>query len=150
MKHLVTLILALCSIVAVQAQETIADHINRSGKAAVILPAALNARLVAVAAAEVPAEQQKDAAVTGGYRIQLYSGNNARTSKGEAENRAAMVRENFADMATYVIYDAPYWRVRAGDFTTYEEGAAALGDLKRAFPSFAREMRLVRDRINAR
>lgn len=148
MKYLASILLALMSICA--SAQTIADRINASGNAVVVLPAELNARLMAKVAAE-PAPEQKDAATpTGGYRIQVFSGNNARTAKHEAESRAAQIREQFADINTYVIFDAPYWRLRAGDFTTYEEAAAALGDLKRAFPTYAREMRLVRDRINAR
>lgn len=128
---------------------TIADKINASGHAVVTHPAALNARLIAVVAEENTTEH-KDAVPTGGYRIQVFSGNNARTAQADAESRAAMIRDQFPDVATYVIYDAPYWRLRVGDFTTYEEAAATLSNLKRAYPSFAREMRLVRDRINAR
>lgn len=150
MKYLFSLIFGLCTMLATQAQQTIADRINASGKASISQPELLNARLVARVAAEEPAEKPATATTTGGYRIQVYSGNNARIAKNEAENRAAMIRGQFPDIAAYVIYDAPYWRLRAGDFSTYEEAAAALGDLKRAFPSFAREMRLVRDRIHVK
>lgn len=149
MKHLCIIILSLCACLGASAQ-TIADKINASGRAKVTQPALLNARLEAKVVEEAPAENSEAAVVTGGYRIQVFSGNNARTAKNDAENRATLIRENFPEVATYVIYDAPYWRLRAGDYATYEEAAVVLSELKRAFPTFAREMRLVRDRINAR
>jgi len=131
---------------------TIADHINASGVATVTQPAKLNARLVAVAAGKTKtdAETAAPARAVGGYRIQLFSGNNARTAKNEATRRAAAVDAQFPEYATYVNYDAPYWRLKVGDFRNYEEASAALSRLKAAMPSYAREMRVVRDRITPR
>ena len=51
-------------------------------------------------------------------------------------------------MGTYIIYNSPFFRLRVGDFRSYEEANRALQDLKNAFPQFAREMRVVRDKIN--
>lgn len=134
---------------------TIADHINASGHARIKQPPLLNARLAAAATAaskekeEAKAESESTAPqTTGGYRIQLFSGNNARTAKNEATKRATQVESLFPEYATYVNYDAPYWRLKVGNFRNYEEASAALSRLKAALPSYAREMRVVRDRIN--
>lgn len=148
MKLTVALIALLCGGILASAQETatIATYLTASGKARIVQPAALNARLATHMADDESAPAEA-AAATGGYRIQVYSGNNAATAKRDAESRAAAIRGRFPEIATYVTYDAPYWRLRAGDFTVYENAAAVLGEMKRAFPAFAREMRLVRDRI---
>lgn len=140
----------------VTAIATIADRINASGVAMIFQPAKLNARLApktadAVADAEATeAEKPESTGHVGGYRIQLFSGNNARTAKNQATGRATIIDARFPEYATYVTFDAPYWRLKAGDFRSYEEASAALARLKAALPEFAREMRVVRDRINLR
>lgn len=48
---------------------------------------------------------------------------------------------------TYVVYNSPYWRLRVGNFKTNEEAQTAAEELRMAFPSYAREIRVVRDRI---
>lgn len=126
---------------------TIADHIMASGTATVSQPAKLNERLRPVDASSPQATETGSRKATGGYRIQVYSGNNARYSKGEAQNRAAAIAAAFPEHATYVTYDAPYWRLRVGDFRTYEDASAALSVLKAQFPAYARELRLVRSKI---
>lgn len=145
------------SVAAPEAVATIADHINASGVATVSQPAKLNARLApatnateanATTAATESAKADQPAKATGGFRIQLFSGNNARTAKNETANRAAIVDNQFPEYATYIIYDAPYWRLKVGDFRSYEDASAALTRLKAAMPAYAREMRVVRDRIN--
>lgn len=154
MNRLLTSLTCALVLLSLSAQEpaTIADHINASGIAIIFQPAKLNARLMtaksATEAAAEPAETaDKPATNVGGYRVQLFSGNNARTAKASATARAEKVNMQFPEYATYVTFDAPYWRLRVGDFRSYEEATAALGRLKAAFPDFAREMRLVRDKI---
>lgn len=130
---------------------TIADHISLSGNSTVSQPEKLNDRLRPVAspaAADDSAEPAAARRTTGGYRIQAFSGNNARTSSGEARSRAGKISAAFPEHAVYVTYDAPYWRLRVGDFQSYEDASAALSVIKAQFPEFARELRLVRSKIN--
>ncbi len=158
MKRFIYCIIALCAGLCAGAQApvdstalavpTIADRIVSAGKARISQPEALNRRLVKVVKDEPAAAGQSAKASVGGFRVLLFSGNNARTAKAEAENRAAAVGERFPEHRTYVTYDAPYWRLKVGDFRAYEDAAAALSELKAAFPSFAREMRMVRERIH--
>ena len=84
---------------------------------------------------------------TGGYRVQVFSGNNPRTARAEAHARAAAIGEEFPEWNTYVSFESPYWRLKVGDFRSYEDGNSALSLLKKQFPAYAKEMRLVRDRI---
>ncbi len=81
-----------------------------------------------------------------GWRIQLFSGNNQATAKEEAFRKEALVKAKLPDLNTYVIYNAPFWRVRVGDFFTYEEAYEVLLDLRRSFV-FGREMSIVREKI---
>ncbi|MCM1310491.1 MAG: SPOR domain-containing protein [Bacteroides sp.] len=154
MNRLLIFIITAFAAFCLQAQsQTIADHINGSGKATIFQPAKLNERLMPKAAAEsvnLVADTDKAAATTGGYRILLFAGNNARTAQAQARSRAAQVDEKFPEYATYVSFDAPYWRLRVGDFRNYEEASAALSRMKEALPEFAKEMRLVREKITIR
>lgn len=83
----------------------------------------------------------------GGYRIQVFSDNNSRTAKSEARARARDISAQFPQYATYVVYNSPYWRLRVGNFRTQEEANAAAHSLKAAFPSYSREIRVVKDTI---
>lgn len=82
-----------------------------------------------------------------GYRVQVFSDNNARTAKNEARRREQTVASRFPQYRTYKRYTAPFWRLRVGDFKTQREAEAAAADMRRSFPSFGKEIRVVRDRI---
>jgi len=82
-----------------------------------------------------------------GFRIQVYSGNNQRTSKNEAESRRNTIRSTFPSMDVSVTYNSPTWRVKAGHFQTREQANQALEQMKIHFPSFGREMYIINDEI---
>ena len=83
-----------------------------------------------------------------GYRIQAYSDNNHKTAKAAAQKRARDIAMKFPQYRSYISYKAPSWRLRIGDFKTQREAHAALQRIKSVYPKFAREMVIVRDRIN--
>lgn len=83
-----------------------------------------------------------------GYRVQVFSDNNARTAKNEARRKEQTVASRFPQYRTYKKYSAPYWRLRVGDFKTQREAESAASELRHAFPGFSKEIRVVRDRIN--
>lgn len=83
-----------------------------------------------------------------GYRVQVYSDNNARTAKNQARTKQRAINARFPQYRTYVRYSSPYWRVKVGDFRTQQEAANAAEELRRAFPAQSKEIRIVRDRIN--
>ncbi|MDE6403347.1 MAG: SPOR domain-containing protein [Muribaculaceae bacterium] len=128
----------------------------------VIQPAALAALLecgaVAAEESEVTFEtesaENESAGVSSqrsaGYRVQVFSDNNQRTAKGEARSKEVQIREAFPEFGTYIVYNSPFWRLKVGDFKTQHEAEAAADEIKSRFPSFAREVRVVRDRINVR
>lgn len=85
-----------------------------------------------------------------GWRIQVFSGNNQRLSKSEAFGKEAEVKAVFPDVSTYVKYTAPFWRLRVGDFRTYQSAQDMMAQLRHAFPAFGREMSIVKEKIQVR
>ncbi len=83
-----------------------------------------------------------------GYRIQAYTDNNQRTAKASAQARARAIAMRFPQYRSYISYNAPSWRLRIGDFKSRQEAQAALSRIRGVFPSYAREMTIVRDHIN--
>lgn len=82
-----------------------------------------------------------------GYRVQLYAGNNQQVAKNEASSKANSFREVFPDQKVYVTFAAPFWRVRVGNYLTYEQAQSALVQLKRMMPHQAKLMTIVKDEI---
>lgn len=82
-----------------------------------------------------------------GYRIQVYSDNNQRQAKSKAQQIASSIKRQFPHYGLYLTYNAPYWRLRVGDFTTQEAARSAMSALKSKFPSLAGDMRVVRDKV---
>jgi mRNA-degrading endonuclease RelE of RelBE toxin-antitoxin system len=160
LRHL-TIILAL-STIATTAMADIVENFNREGSTIIVeQPQALAERLRNLGTTsgdgaddetseerEVPVQMSKGKVV--GYRVQVYADNNQRVAKGEARQRERAIGSRFPSMATYMGYVAPYWRLRVGDFRTQAEAQKAATDIRKAFPAYAKEIRVVRDRINAR
>lgn len=82
-----------------------------------------------------------------GFRTQVFSGNNQRASKDEAFNKEKEIKELFPDVPTYVTYNAPFWKLRVGDFRSHEEAYHMMRLLMEAFPAFGKEMYIVREEI---
>lgn len=95
---------------------------------------------------ENPGNRQRNGMA--GFRVQVFSDNNIRTAKNEARSKEMTVASRFPQYRTYKKYSAPYWRVHVGDFRTQREAQAAAAEMRKAFPSFGKEIRVVRDRIN--
>lgn len=84
---------------------------------------------------------------TVGYRVQVFADNNARSAKAEARQRERAIGQAFPAFGTYVSYASPYWRLRVGDFKSQYDAEKAAAEIRKAFPRYAREVRVVRDRI---
>ncbi len=85
-----------------------------------------------------------------GYRIQVFSdGRNQHSLETRAKARGNAILAKFPRYRgqVYTFSSAPNWYTRVGNFTSESEAARALADLKRAFPSFANEMRVVKCKI---
>jgi len=83
-----------------------------------------------------------------GFRIQVFMSNNSRTGRSEATHKGNLIREMFPDKATYITYEAPNWKLLAGDFLSREEAEIFKQQLRKAFPDFGKEMYTISDKIN--
>ena len=81
-----------------------------------------------------------------GYRIQVFTDNNQRTAKNEAETKKQQI-ENLFSVPTYVIYNAPFWRLYVGDYITYAEAFSMRSKIAEAFPAFRKEIQIKEEEI---
>ena len=85
-----------------------------------------------------------------GYRIQVFSdGRNQQSLEARAKARGNAVLAKFPKYRgqVYSFSKSPSWYTRVGNFRTEAEAAKALAELKRAFPKYAGEMRVVKCEI---
>lgn len=85
-----------------------------------------------------------------GYRIQVFSdGRNPSTLQARAQARGNAIVAKFPKYRgqVYSFSSAPNWYTRIGNFKSHEEASKALDELKRSFPAFAPEMRVVKSQI---
>lgn len=67
-----------------------------------------------------------------GYRVQIYSGSGPSAKKAALDAKANFLKL-FPNERVYVRYDAPFWRVRVGDFRFRSEALPLLSRVKRHF-----------------
>ena len=65
-----------------------------------------------------------------GYRVMVYSGNNSRQARDEANNMAQYMRETFPGAEVYVVFESPIRSCQYGDYRTREEAEAVMYRLK--------------------
>lgn len=88
-----------------------------------------------------------------GYRIQVFSdGRNQSSLEARAKARGNAIVARFPKYRgqVYTFSSAPNWYTRIGNFKSEDEAQKALDELKRSFPNFSSEMRVVKSKINAR
>lgn len=87
---------------------------------------------------------------THGYRVQVFSdGRNQHSLENRARARGNAIVARFPKYRgqVYSYSSSPNWYTRIGNFKTQAEASNALVELKRAFPQFAAEMRVVKSQI---
>ncbi len=85
-----------------------------------------------------------------GYRIQVFSdGHNPSSLQARAKARGSAISARLPKYRgqVYTFSKSPYWYTTVGNFATIGEANAALQELKRTFPSFSSEMRVVKSSI---
>jgi hypothetical protein len=82
-----------------------------------------------------------------GFRVQIYSSNQQQSAKGEALELEARIKEKVSQ-TVYVQYLTPFWKVRLGDFRTYEEANEYKKLFVEAFPDMLGDTYIVRDKIH--
>lgn len=151
-KHLkIFVLLALMSVMSVAfAQEkkgVITDHIQdlTQGNVKVVQPEELRNRLTPKEEMQTDSVESKASV---GYRVQVFSDNNQRTARSQAQTRKNRIVETFPHLKVYVSYKSPSWRVRVGDFKTRSEAEQVMYEIKEKMPAYASEVAIVLDEIN--
>jgi len=68
-----------------------------------------------------------------GYRIQIFFGS-GREAREKAYEAKALFISDFPLVPAYVLYEAPYFKVRVGDYRTKREATSLFNQLRRKFP----------------
>ncbi len=120
---------------------------NNGGKIEIIQPN----RLLALVGRVSPKygrvlANESSAQVAYGYRI-IYFNSNDPKAKAIAYQRQEELKEIAPEYPTYIHFNAPFWHLQLGDFTTKEEAIKVMGVLKNRLPIWNNEAYIIRDRI---
>ena len=117
MKRVVMLISMLFCVLCAGAQSNIVSKIESyefgEGVVRINQPEKLVSLMGTMANGEV---QQVE-----GYRVLVYSGNNSRQARDEANAMAEFMRANYPGAEVYVVFESPIRTCEYGDFRTREE-----------------------------
>ena len=73
--------------------------------------------------------ERKQESVKNGYRIQVYSSNDQKNAGRESADIAEKVRNLNLGLDIYRTYNAPFWRVRLGNYRTQADANEVLEEL---------------------
>lgn len=134
---------------AQEAAQDITTHLQQTGRVEILQDQRLT-NLIGTQPKTYYANGGKssDAQVVMGYRIRVFSGNQQTASKNRCYGIQSNINEQMPELPTYVAFKTPNWRISVGDFRTSEEASSMLAQLRKAFPAYAKEMFIVKERIN--
>jgi len=89
---------------------------------------------------------KKDLVEIDGYRVQIFSSNKQQTAKAAALEMEEQMKDRI-NQTMYVQYQSPFWKVRIGDFRTYDEAKEYKKTLVQQFPDLQGNTYIVRDKI---
>ena len=145
MKRLTTLLTALCLTGALTLAFAQQSYNGQKGTVRTHQPAALN-QLLAKSSSQAPVNTDNTLVVSG-FRVQLYSSNNAHKAKKDALNLERDLLTAYPEQQVYVSYIAPFWKVRIGDFSSYFEALAFSRKLKEQFPQYSDEIYIIKEDV---
>ena len=118
MKKILSFIAILFCAFTLSAQNNIVNELQRDipgkGKVRITQPEGLSALMGSIA---VKGEKRQ----VEGYRVLVYSGNNSRQARDEANAMAEYMRKNYPGAEVYVVFESPIRTCEYGDFRTREE-----------------------------
>ena len=89
---------------------------------------------------------QGEIAEINGYRVQIFSSNRQQTAKSEALQLEKEITDKVS-MPVYVLYLTPFWKVRLGNFRTFDEANTFKNQFLAQFPQLQGDTYVVRDKI---
>lgn len=125
-------------------------HQDSEGRISIEIPASILEIIMQNPTGKSNADLKPGVNKMSGYRIQVFGeGRNPNTLESRAKARGNAILSKFPKYKgqIYTFSNAPNWYTRIGNFRTSAEANEALAELKKAFPSFSTEMRVVRSQI---
>ncbi len=92
---------------------------------------------------------KKELVTIDGFRVQIYSANNQQKSKAEALDLEMQLKDRISQ-TVYVQYHSPFWKVRLGDFRTYDEAKEYKKIFVQQYPHLRGDTYIVRDKIQVK
>ena len=89
---------------------------------------------------------QSEAVLVDGFRVQIYSSNIQKKGKEEAIALEKYLAP-LISVPVYVTYISPSWKVRVGDFLTFDEAQAYKNELVQQFPQLQASSYVIGDQI---
>ena len=89
---------------------------------------------------------KKELVEVDGYRVLVYSSNKQQKAKSEALDLEAKLKSEISQ-TVYVQYVSPFWKVRVGDFRSYEEAKEYKKIFVQQYPALMGDTYIVRDKI---
>ncbi|MDR3260895.1 MAG: SPOR domain-containing protein [Tannerella sp.] len=152
LQHSILLFFLLCRGGGLMAQTSIFDALAKSeqgkGTVTILQSSAIRALVGTPPAGEkIEVTGDKSYLIVQGYRIQIFTGNQ-RSSKEEVFAKKSQIDKFLGDdVLTDVKYDAPFWRLRVGDYLSYEEAFCMMHKLVESFPSFKKEIKIIKEDV---
>lgn len=154
----ISMLQALCAGVvesdSVSTTPPIIASINQGGRIEVQQPEALAHRLLPGTSENEQASEEDEGQGRvsrqgrTGYRVEVFADNNVRTAKVKAAATKRVLQQKFPGNPVYLVFDAPFWRVRMGDYTSRAAAESAMADARRSLPHLSSDIRIVRCQIN--
>ena len=151
MKYYLFLFLVLCNGGCMIAQSSIFDAlaVREPGKGTVTIHQSAAIRSLVgrqFVSEKIETDGNKSYILLPGYRIQVFSGN-LRTSKDEAESKKKQIEDTFSNVTAHVSYTAPFWRLRVGDYLSYEEAFSMMCKISETFPALKKEIQISKENV---
>lgn len=129
MKRFAILISMLFCVLSAGAQSNIVDKIESyaigEGKVRINQPDKLTDLMGSMANANGEVQQVE------GFRVLVYSGNNSRQARDEANAMAEYMRTNYPGAEVYVVFESPIRTCEYGDYRTREEAELVMYRLRK-------------------
>jgi len=89
----------------------------------------------------------KPAKIIPGFRVQVFSSSNTKTAKDKAFSLQDAVLEALPDTPVYVVFNAPFWKVRVGNCRNRDEAQKLKEMIIKALPQVQQDVYIVRDSV---
>ncbi len=125
-------------------KQSIIEHIKEGERHVLVMPDSVAKLLLPTDGGDLSKENRQMRVF---WRVQVFSDSKGERSRQEGLRKRSAVARRFPDYPIELKWDSPYWQLRVGKFTEREEADEAVKEIKKAFPSYSKEIHVVRQRM---